>query len=210
MGACSEEIDLNIVNPTLTISNPSITGLYALVSATASSYSSGDSFSYSAAPPNEDIGVDVVLVNGPTLFENATCDGASFIDDEFIECIAEGVMWLAFTVYTDGGPMETTPTRRDLSSSDYQFQYHLEWQPTGTCSTARCMAVAGAPLNTWIPLGNGTYNGKFYDLHFVHTGKVMGHRAWPGGFPNESSLANPLAGRQYQYVTLQYRYSQPA
>lgn len=63
------------------------------------------------------------------------------------------------------------------------------------------MLLAGTAKNTWTPVGNATYNGKFHDLHFVQTGQMLGHIVWPGGFPHDLVINNAknitLAGRGY-------------
>lgn len=187
-----------------------MTGLASWSTATGA-YSSGDSFSYTAAA-NSEMTIDIALVNGPTTFEDSTCTGeptVSGTDGDMFGCIAQAVAWMTYAVYTDGGPVDTTPVRRSSSSPTHQFQYHAEWQPTGNCTTAHCMLMVGSPEGVWVPAGNGTYNGTFHDLHFTRTGNsTVGHRVWPGGFQGDASTADvsmlksrtgTLASRQYNY-----------
>ncbi|KUJ19023.1 uncharacterized protein LY89DRAFT_510910 [Mollisia scopiformis] len=187
-----------------------MTGLESWATAT-SAYSSGDSFSYTAAA-NSDMSIDISLVNGPETFDDATCAGAPTVsgtDGGFLGCVAQAVAWMTYAVYADGGPVDTTPVRRSSFSSDPQFQYHAEWQPAGNCTTSHCMLMNGSPEGVWVPAGNGTYNGTFHDFHFTRTtNNIVGHRVWPGGFQSASaatdmSMVKPrsgtLAGRQYRW-----------
>ena len=201
--ACAEKINLDITNADVTRSNPSISGLTPFSMADAA-FIRGDTLTYTAAPPNSDLSLDFVLVNGPTQFTDATCAG---VDQGILGCIAEAVEWMTYAMYTDGGPVETTPIRRSLNSSLHQglnvllpyFQYHTKWHLAENCTTIRCMLISGTPSHTWTPLGNGSYNGTFQDLHFIHAGNLIGHRAWPGGIPDDLSGEKTLTERQYRH-----------
>jgi hypothetical protein len=171
-------------------------------------YSAGDTLQTLASPPNQDIAVDLTLVGSPVVWDSDFCGDGSGTSD----CIVESVEFMVYAINLQGGPVQTT-LRRDIPASDFQFQYHSQWLPpttsnsnattNTTCSTPRCMLLAGAPKHTWTPVGNGTYKGRFHEFHFLHTGTMLGHRVLPGGFPSANvSIDNTttnasLVGRQY-------------
>lgn len=134
-----------------------------------------------------------IVLNGPIIQWgdfNCVTNSASGIDGDTLGCIAIASSWLAYSVYLNGGPSTTTPAR-SLTSSNYQFQAHSEWQPVGNC-TMTCMLLHGAPQHNWTSVGNGTYHGVFHELHFKHTDTFIGFRT-AQSVPGDSTLI----ARQY-------------
>ncbi|KAF7954894.1 uncharacterized protein EAE97_000153 [Botrytis byssoidea] len=56
------------------------------------------------------------------------------------------------------------------------------------------MLLNGTPPNTWTSVGNGTYNGIYHELHFMHNENVVGHRVYQGISSNSSRLTNRASG----------------
>jgi len=84
-------------------------------------------------------------INGPIISWgdfNCVTNSAFGVDGDTLGCIAIASSWLVYSVYLNGGPSTTAPAR-SLSSSNYQFQAHSEWQPEGNC-TMTCMLPQGA------------------------------------------------------------------
>jgi hypothetical protein len=56
------------------------------------------------------------------------------------------------------------------------------------------MLSSNSPSNTWMPVGNGTFNGIYHELHFMHTDKAFGHKVYQGISPNVSTFASRSIG----------------
>jgi hypothetical protein len=57
------------------------------------------------------------------------------------------------------------------------------------------MLAEGAPLHTWTSVGNGSYNGVPYELHFINTGSNHGFSA-RRGLPSNSTSTTYMERRQ--------------
>lgn len=184
-------------------SQPTVTGIFTgLVKQHILPAAAGDVFTYNF-DDGSDRNVQVALLESPLDFPNIDC-GIHLVDGEdgdTLSCVAESIAWMYYSINLLGGPVETNPetTRRDLPFQVRRSQHHDLWEPRGNCSTAHCMMLNEAPLNTWIPAANGTSGGLFHDLHFANFGGVIGHRVYPGGY-EQSSTKGP-SRRQYTYAT---------
>jgi hypothetical protein len=132
-------------------------------------------------PVPSEINLNLIVIGGETQWADMDCGSVSAADadGDTLGCVALGVSWLIYSVYLlDGGPGSSTPAR-SLPSSKYHFQVHSDWEPVGNCTTS-CMLLDHTPQHAWTPVGNGTYNGIYHELHFMHTDKFTAHRASPG------------------------------
>lgn len=162
------------------------------------SYNEGDGFLFDT-PILSDININLILASGPTQWDDIDCGSVSAINanGDTLGCIALGVAWVVYSIYLDGGPIATTPTR-SLAHSKHHFQVHSDWEPAENCTT-ECMLLGSTPQHTWTPVGNGTSHGIYHELHFMHGENFTAHRAYQGSSPGDSKLAS----RQYRYKTNQ-------
>lgn len=172
-----------------------------------SRYVAGETLQTVGDPPNQDFTVDITLVGSPVEWDPNFCgsEGGSY-------CIGETVEFMVLAVDQLGGPVQTT-FRRDIPASDFHFQHHSQWLPptessknssNNTCSTPRCMLLAGTPTHTWTSVGNGTYKGRSHELHFLHTEKMHGHLVVVGNgstasVSTDNATNGTLVGRQSGY-----------
>lgn len=131
----------------------------------------------------------MIVTGEPVQWSDIDCGGisASGTYGNTLGCIASTVAWVMYSIYLQGGPVATTPVR-SIAPSNHQFQVHSEWEGVENCTT-QCLLVANTPENTWTAVGNGTYNGIFHELHFMHNRNFTTHRVYQGQRPSESSLS---------------------
>ena len=164
---CLEEVTMN---PDETVPETSVLGLASYTSPDAT-YSDGDLFTY-VSSDDSDYTLDVILIGGNSSIEDITCD--VIVAGEYgdgLGCIAEAAEFLIYSILDDAYAL----AKRD-SISDYHFNVHPDWQSASSCTT-HCMLLAGAPLHSWTPVGNGTFKGVYHELHFLNTGKTIGYKA---------------------------------
>ena len=156
-----------------------------------SDYAAGDTLQTVSEATGSAFSVDLTLVGSAVSWDSNLCevDGGTAVASAY--CIGESAELMIYWINMLGGPVQTT-FRREIPAFDTHFQYHSDWlQPTNdTCLTAHCKLLATAPMHTWTPVGNGTYKGRFHDLHFLHTGQMIGHRVSPRASPPIDSSAN--------------------
>ena len=109
-----------------------------------------------------------------------------------VGCIGEAVEFLMQNILDDES---ATVISRDLTSAN-RFVVHSDWEPNPNCSM-HCMLLAGAPLNSWTAVGNGTYNGIYHELHFLNTGNNLAYRSSRGSSVSNSSTNGVLGKRPY-------------
>lgn len=107
-----------------------------------------------------------------------------------VGCIGEAVEFLMQNILDDES---ATVISRDLTSAN-RFVVHSDWEPNPNCSM-HCMLLAGAPLNSWTAVGNGTYNGIYHELHFLNTGNNLAYRSSRGSSVSNSSTNGVLGKR---------------
>jgi hypothetical protein len=102
-------------------------------------------------------------------------------------CVGEGVAFLILSMLNDNYAL----TKRDVEPhTNYDFETHSQWKASGNCTTTHCMLADGVPLHTWTSVGNGSYNGAPYELHFMNTGKNHGYSATRGLPSNRTMVAD--------------------
>jgi len=169
-----------------------------------SDYAAGDTLQTVSDAAGSALAVDLTLVGGAVSWPSNLCNVNGETAAPSTYCIGETAEFMIYVINMLGGPVQTT-FRRELPASDIQFQYHPRWlQPNNrTCSTTHCKLLAGALSHTWTPVGNGTYKGRFHELHFLHNGRMIGHRLSPTAFPsidlstNNTATNGTLFGRGY-------------
>ena len=85
-------------------------------------------------------------------------------------------------------------TTRSTARPIPHFQLHQHWAPDGD-STTRHKLLKRAPLNTWVSIGNGTYNGIPHEIHFIRYEDFIGHKVVQNPFLQNSSLPGRLQSR---------------
>lgn len=192
---CEEMIDFTATTPDL----PTMTQLTPFETPSVS-YNAGEYFEYQN-PLDIEFNLALYLVGATTTWDDIDCgvEAAEGPDGDTLGCIAVTAAWLVYSIYlyegyTSDGVLASTTTTRSQTSSRAHFQVHSEWQPDDNCTT-HCLLLARAPFDTWIPIGNGTYNGVFHELHFMHNEKMFGHRAFQGGSPGDLSATGTLTTR---------------
>lgn len=141
------------------------------------SYGAGDALLFDTPEPSS-IFLQLILAGTQAQWGDVFCSPieATGPDGDTLGCIAIGVAWLTYSLYlADGGSNVNTPGRS--LSSIHHFQAHSAWKPVGNCTTT-CMLKDSAPKHTWIPVGNGTFNGVYHELYFMHTENSTTHRAY--------------------------------
>ncbi|KIM99865.1 hypothetical protein OIDMADRAFT_55762 [Oidiodendron maius Zn] len=203
-GVCDESVDFTSTTPDL----PAMTILTPFET-TPVSYSAGDYFEYEN-PSDPEFNLALYLIGAETTWDDIDCgvDAAEGPDGDTLGCIAVTVAWLVYSIYlyegfTSDGVLASSTTTRSQTSSHAHFQVHSEWQPEDNCTT-HCLLLARAPFDTWIPIGNGTYNGIFHELHFIHNEKMFGHRAFQGSSSGDLLATGTLAPRR-----ISYKYGKP-
>ena len=162
-------------------------------------YGLGDELLFDTPIPSE-INLKLTLVGGQIQWQDSDCatPSANGADGDTLGCIAKGVAWMTYSVYLlDGGQGAVTPARRS-PSSNHHLQVHSDWEPLENCTT-KCMLLEHTPQHTWTPVGNGTYNGIYHELHFMHTDNFMAHRAVQGVFEPVDDNATLAARAWVQY-----------
>lgn len=175
-----------IIDSDIEISFPPNTYLPPFQSPT--SYGEGDAFLFDT-PIRSDINLNLILTGGKTEWKDTNCGSisATGVNGGTLGCIAAAVAWVTYSIYLHDGPVTNTPTR-SLSSSNHHLQLHSHWEPVENCTT-KCKLVGRAPQNTWTSVGNGTYDGIFHELQFMHTDKFTAHRAYQAVDPHDSALS---------------------
>lgn len=108
-------------------------------------------------------------------------------------CVGEVVEFLMLSILNDKYALSAS--KRDAESrTNYDFITHSNWKASGNCTTTYCMLANGVPLHTWTSVGNGSYNGAPYELHFMNTGKNHGYSA-TRGLTSNSTMASHLERR---------------
>ncbi|PQE23944.1 mutanase protein [Rutstroemia sp. NJR-2017a WRK4] len=160
-------------------------------------YSAGDGLLFdSSADP--DLAFNLNLVGAPVSWEDIDCSSvassetAPFSDGDTLGCVDAAVSFLFYSIYQDDSSGQVS-TSRIRSLSNYHFQAHSKWKPVDNC-TIHCMLASSSPSNTWMPVGNGTFNGIYHELHFMHTDKAFGHKVYQGISPNVSTFASRSIG----------------
>jgi hypothetical protein len=117
-------------------------------------------------------------------------------------CVGEGVAFLMLSILNDNYAL----AKRDGEPhADYNFETHSHWKASGNCTTTHCMLADGVPLHTWTSVGNGSYNGAPYELHFMNTGENHGYSAIRGLPSNRTTVTDierrqRLPGKNFQYI----------
>jgi hypothetical protein len=92
--------------------------------------------------------------------------------------VGEVVEFLMLSILNDKYALSA---KRDVEPrTNYEFVSHSHWKASGNCTSTHCMLAEGAPLHTWTSVGNGSYNGAPYELHFINTGKNHGYSVTRG------------------------------
>jgi hypothetical protein len=113
-------------------------------------------------------------------------------------CVGEAVEFLMISLFNDQYAL--SGTKRDVEPrTNYDFATHSLWKASGNCTTRYCMLAEGAPLHTWTFVGNGSYNGVPYELHFINTGSNHGFSA-RRGLPSSSTSTPDMERRQVRGV----------
>ncbi|KAH8658315.1 glycosyl hydrolase family 71-domain-containing protein [Xylariales sp. PMI_506] len=159
----------------LTESIPALPTLADYNPDTETTYNIGDFERYDFAD-DPDVSISILYTGSVAeLPTDIVCDDVTpGTDGDFLGCVGETVEWLMLSLMDDPDAI----TSRGTSSSNYSYAPLSDWQSEPDCDT-HCRLQKQAPLNTWVPVGEGTYNGRNRSLHFMNTGSSLVYKAHP-------------------------------
>ena len=197
-GFCPEGVCGETLQATPPMDLPSITDLVAFDTSTLGSYVEGDSF-YFQSPDDDELSLSLSLLGTAKTWDDIDCGGAAAPgpDGDTLGCIAMAVAYLNCAIalgQADGLYLAT----RGLAIPSANFQVDPQWSPDNNC-TMRCKILAGAPVNAWVHMGNGTYNGIPHEIQFMHNENMNRHGVLQYPFPGSLSAAGELAARANVY-----------
>ena len=197
----------NVCDPTL-LATPT-QDLPAMASLTpfedsAGSYVEGNSF-LTQSSVNSSLALELMLIGNATSWDDVNCGAvaASGADGDTLGCIAIAVAYLIYGI-TEGDARVLENLRqvpRSLGDLGAEFHVHPDWKPDGNCTTTRCKLLAGAPEDTWVQVGNGSFHGIHHEIQFMRSGDLTQHAVSQHPHPpsSNSSTAGKLAKRSGIY-----------
>jgi hypothetical protein len=167
-------------------------------------YVDGDSFWYDY-PGNNQFSMNLFLLGAATTWTNVTCGPDTGPGDygDTLGCEAMSVAYLFYGLALhEIEEQDTDIITRNVAPRGLHYERLEKWSPNGNITTHDKL-LAQAPPNTWVMVGDGTYNGIPHEMHFIKhenstgyrvvqnqtfdtpgtldaRGHVYGHHHWPG------------------------------
>lgn len=140
-------------------------------------YVDGNIFTY-VYPEDTQFSIDLQIAGPATTWTHVACGSTTGPGDygDTLGCEAMSVAYLFYGIALNEIEQQDTDIHtRDSAVRGLHYQRSEEWAPEGNISTHHKL-ISHAPLDTWVIVGNGTYNNVPHEIHFIKHETMTGYR----------------------------------